>query len=78
MDRLTCISHGPENIENHLDETINNFLEGPSGWLIYNTHGLDDEGWETMNSGYLDELLDRLTGMENVKVLPVIPALNLA
>jgi peptidoglycan/xylan/chitin deacetylase (PgdA/CDA1 family) len=78
MARLTCISHGPENIENHLDETINNFMEGPSGWLIYNTHGLDDEGWGPMSSGYLDELLDRLTGMKNVKVYPVVPALNLA
>ena len=78
MARLTCISHGPENIDSHLEETINNFLEGPSGWLVYNTHGLDDEGWGPMSSGYLDELLDRLTGMKNVKVLPVVPALNLA
>jgi len=78
MVRLTCISHGPESIDSHLDETINNFLEGPSGWLIYNTHGLDDEGWGPVSSSFLDELLDRLTRMKNVKVLPVLTALNLA
>jgi len=78
MKRLTCTSFGPENIDKHLEETINNFLEGPSGWMIYNTHGLDDEGWGPMSSGYLDELLDRLTHMKGVAVLPVADALDLA
>jgi peptidoglycan/xylan/chitin deacetylase (PgdA/CDA1 family) len=76
LKKLTCISHGPENIDKHLGETINNFLEGPPGWFIYNTHGLDDEGWGPVSSGFLDELLDRLTNMKNVKVLPVADALD--
>jgi len=76
MKRLTCASYGPENIDNHLENTINEFLKGPSGWLIFNTHGLDEEGWGPMSSGFLDELLDRLTGLEHVEVLPVIPALD--
>lgn len=75
--RLGCTSHGPDNIDRHLEETINNFLEGPSGWLIYNTHGLDDEGWGPVSSGYLDELLDRLSGKENVSILPIVPGLDL-
>ncbi|HER07505.1 MAG TPA: hypothetical protein ENO20_01220 [Bacteroides sp.] len=74
--RLGCTSFGPESIDKHLVETIHRFLEGPSGWLIYNTHGLDDEGWGPLSSGVLDELLDKLTGMEDVEVLPVIPALD--
>jgi len=76
--RLGCTSHGPENIDNHLTDTINSFLEGPSGWLVYNTHGLDDEGWGPLSSSLLDELLDKLSGMEHVEVLPVIPALDSA
>ena len=68
--KLTCISHGPENIDHHLGETIDRFLEGPSGWLIYNTHGLDDEGWGPVSSVYLDELLDRLSEIKTVKILP--------
>ena len=76
--RLGCTSHGPESIDDHLVETINHFLAGPSGWLVYNTHGLDDEGWGPLSSGLLDELLDRLSGMDHVEVLPVIPALDSA
>jgi peptidoglycan/xylan/chitin deacetylase (PgdA/CDA1 family) len=73
--RIGCISFGPDNIDNHLEKTISGFLEGPPGWLVYNTHGLDDEGWGPISSHFLDELLDRLTGTENVEILPVIPAL---
>ena len=74
--RLGCTSHGPENIDEHLEETINNFLEGPPGWMVYNTHGLDDEGWGPVSSGFLDELIHRLTGLRNVEILPVLPALD--
>jgi hypothetical protein len=74
--RLGCTSYGPESIDKHLVETINHFLEGPSGWLIYNTHGLDDEGWGPLSASLLDELLDRLSTQEGVEVLPIIPALD--
>jgi peptidoglycan/xylan/chitin deacetylase (PgdA/CDA1 family) len=76
QQRLTCTSHGPENIDAHLDRTINEFLEGPSGWLIYNTHGLDDEGWGPVSSSYLDELLDRMVKHETAQVLSVTQALD--
>ena len=68
--KLTCISHGPENIDKHLGEAIDNFLKTPSGWFIYNTHGLDDEGWGPVSSVFLDELLDRLTKISTVDILP--------
>jgi peptidoglycan/xylan/chitin deacetylase (PgdA/CDA1 family) len=76
MFRLGCTSFGPGNIDEHLEKTINAFLEGPPGWLVYNTHGIDEEGWGPVSASFLDELLDRLTGLENVSVLPVIPALD--
>ena len=78
MTKLTCTSYGPDNIDKHLKESITGFLEGPPGWFIYNTHGLDDEGWGPLNSGFLDDLLDWLIQMKNVKILPVVAALNLA
>ena len=74
--RLTCISKVPENIDGHLGLIISKLLELPSGWLIYNTHGLDDEGWGPLSSSYLDELLSRLVQMDHVAVLPVGKALN--
>jgi hypothetical protein len=76
QQRLTCTSFGPENIDAHLEKTINEFLEGPSGWLIYNTHGLDDEGWGPVSSSYLDELLDRMAKHESANVLSVTQALD--
>jgi peptidoglycan/xylan/chitin deacetylase (PgdA/CDA1 family) len=74
--KLTCISHGPENIDQHLGETIDKFLEAPSGWFIYNTHGLDDEGWGPVSSVFLDELLDRLSKIRTVEILPAGKVLN--
>ena len=74
--KLTCTSSGPENIDEHLDQAISKLLELPSGWLIYNTHGLDDEGWGPLSSSYLDELLSKLVQMDHVAVLSVGNALN--
>ena len=74
--RLTCISFGPDNCDKHLGESIDTFLEGPPGWFIYNTHGLDEEGWGPLSSSFLDELLDRLLQTETVEVLPAAAALN--
>ena len=74
--KLTCTSSGPENIDEHLEQTISKFLELPSGWLIYNTHGLDDEGWGPVSSSYLDELLSKLVQLDHVAVLPVGKALR--
>lgn len=74
--RLTCTAHGPGNCEQHLDGAIASLLSVPSGWLIYNTHGLDDEGWGPIGSGYLDRLLGRLRSIESVVVMPVGRALS--
>ena len=76
--KLTCTTSGPENIDKHLKQTISKLLELPSGWLIYNTHGLDDEGWGHVSSSYLDELLFKLVQLDHVAVLPVSKALNSA
>ena len=73
--KLTCISAGPDNIDLYIEEQIQKFLLEPKGWFIFNTHGLDGEGWGPMSSTYLDELLDRLLGMEHVSILPVGKAL---
>ncbi len=73
--KLTTDGHGPENCEKHLDRQIEKLLEQPDGWLIYNTHGLEDEGWGPIRADYLEALLDRLTRIESVAVMPVGVAL---
>lgn len=74
--RLTCTGYGPGNCEHDLDAKIAQLLEKDSGWLIYNTHGLDDEGWGPIRSSYLDNLLARLTAMDSVAVMPAGRALS--
>jgi hypothetical protein len=76
--KLTCAAFGPDNCEKDLDRHVEELLAAPSGWLIYNTHGLDDEGWGPIGAGYLDNLIGRLARTESVRVLPAGQALALA
>jgi peptidoglycan/xylan/chitin deacetylase (PgdA/CDA1 family) len=74
--RLTTSAYGPENCEWNLDEQIARLLAQPSGWLIYNVHGLDEEGWGPIRAIYLERLLEKLSSMDEVAVLPVGRALS--
>jgi peptidoglycan/xylan/chitin deacetylase (PgdA/CDA1 family) len=69
--KLTCISYGPDQIDKFLKEQIDQFLISEGGWFIFNTHGLDGEGWGPMSSGFLDELLSQLVELKHVAILPV-------
>ena len=73
--KLTCTSFGPGNCEQAIDREIERLLARRRGWLIFNTHGLDEEGWGPIRATYLDRLLDRLTAIESVDVLPAGKAL---
>jgi len=73
--KLTCSAFGPGNTEKHLEEEIDALLKQPSGWLIYNTHGLNGEGWGPMTSDFLDRLLGRLSAIDSVAVIPAGVAL---
>lgn len=74
--KLTCVSFGPGNCEEAIDREIEKLLARSSGWLIFNTHGLDDEGWGPIRSGYLERLLEKLLAIETVEILPVGRALT--
>jgi hypothetical protein len=43
--------------------------------LIFNTHGLDEEGWGPIGTAYLEGLLERLLAMDTVEILPAGRAL---
>lgn len=68
--RKGCWSKGPENIDDWVEGQVNDFLETSGGWLILNTHGLDDEGWGPMSTGYLTGLIGRLVSLENLEIMP--------
>jgi len=68
--RLGCGSNGPANIDKYVEEQVNKFLASSGGgWLMLNTHGLDDEGWGPMSSSYLSELLQRLKKIDYLEML---------
>ena len=73
--KLTCTSFGPGNCEAAIDGEVEKLLARDSGWLVFNTHGLDDEGWGPIRSSYLERLLERLLALGTVEMLPVGRAL---
>lgn len=76
--KLGCWSFGPDNADKWVEEEVTKFLAGSGGWLILNLHGLDDEGWGPVSSGYLDDLLKRLVKLDNLEILPAGVALKMA
>jgi peptidoglycan/xylan/chitin deacetylase (PgdA/CDA1 family) len=74
---LGCWSHGPELSDNYVEEEVNKFLAGSGGWLIFNLHGLDEEGWGPVSTSYLDGLLKRLVGIDYLDILPTGEVLKL-
>jgi peptidoglycan/xylan/chitin deacetylase (PgdA/CDA1 family) len=75
QQRVTCTGFGPERCDDHLVATVESFLSGPPGWLCYNLHGLDDEGWGPVGSETLDGVLESLAS-RGVQVLPITAALD--
>ena len=76
--KVTCTSFGPEPCDEHLENFVWELLTRPSGWLCYNVHGLDGEGWGPLSAGTLERLLARLVERGDTRVLPVGAALDLA
>ncbi len=74
--KLLPIGFGPGNSEQSLDQQIERLLARESGWLIFNAHGLEDEGWGPLRASYLEKLLERLLAIESVDILPTGRALT--
>jgi len=70
QEKLTCTSSGPGNCDAAIDRELGRLLARPSGWLVFNTHGLDDEGWGPIRATYLERLLERLLALPTVEILP--------
>ena len=76
QSKLTCSGFGPANTDAHLLGEVDKWLAEPSGgWFIYNTHGLDDEGWGPLSTKVLEKLLDRLAALPHVRIVPAARAL---
>ncbi len=76
--KICCTSFGPDPCDEHLTRLVNALLARPSGWLCYNVHGLDGEGWGPLSAASLVRLLERLVGRDDTCLLPAGAALDLA
>jgi len=68
---------GCEEAETGLDRYLHDLFERPDGWLIYNVHGLDGEGWGPLRSEYLVRVLDKLLSRSDIQILPTKEVLAL-
>jgi hypothetical protein len=75
--KVSCTSFGPGPCDEDLERLVDDLLARPSGWLCYNTHGLDGEGWGPLSATTLERLLARLVERDDVRVLPSRAALGL-
>jgi peptidoglycan/xylan/chitin deacetylase (PgdA/CDA1 family) len=69
---------GSEEAELWLNRYLDELLARPDGWLIYNAHGLDGEGWGPLRSEYLVHTLEKLSAVADLKILPARDILALA
>lgn len=73
---LGCTSNGPNNNDDWVEDKVNSFLAMEGGWLIFNLHGLDNEGWGPISADYFVTLLERLVQIKRLEILPVVMALE--
>ncbi len=73
--KITTGGWGPDNAEKDVDENVAKLLAQPGGWMVYNLHGLEGEGWGPIRPGYLERLLGRLRTIESVRIVPAGRAL---
>jgi len=57
---VDCMTWGPHPSDEPARAHIERFLEAQADWLVLVFHGLDGEGWGTLSSRALEEMLDRL------------------
>jgi peptidoglycan/xylan/chitin deacetylase (PgdA/CDA1 family) len=57
---IDCLTFGPPDAQSRLRERIARFVRDEDGWLVLVLHGLDGEGWGTLASTALEQMLDEL------------------
>lgn len=57
---IDCLTFGPPDAESRAHERIARFIRDEDGWLVLVLHGLDGEGWGTVTSAALEQMLDEL------------------
>jgi peptidoglycan/xylan/chitin deacetylase (PgdA/CDA1 family) len=75
--RLGNEAFGPGNGDTFLEDLVERWLKAPSGWLIYNTHGFDEEGWGPVTPDCVRRLYARLLKLPHVRIVTQQEGLSL-
>ena len=73
---IGCTSNGPQNNDDWVGQKVDEFLAMDGGWLVFNLHGLDNEGWGPVSEPYFIGLLERLVSIKNLEIIPTGKALD--
>ncbi len=57
---VDCLTFGPPDAQSRARERIARFVRDEDGWLVLVLHGLDGEGWGTVASTALEQMLDEV------------------
>lgn len=76
VKRLSCFSYGPDNADDWVNYHVANFIESTGGWLVLNLHGLDGEGWGPVSARFLNQLLQQISKLSYLEILPAGVALK--
>ncbi len=74
---IKITTSGWEDAEPWLESCVAELLAAPEGWLVYNAHGLDGEGWGPLRSEFLERILERMVQRADVKILPARDVLDI-
>lgn len=67
---------GPGNSDADMNERVDRWLAGSGGWLIYQAHALDEEGWGPLTEPAVRRLYDRLLKLDHVHIVTPTEALG--
>jgi len=68
--QVRITTSGWEDAEPWFERTLRQLLAMDDGWLVYNAHGLDGEGWGPLRSAFLESVLEDLLTRGDVHLLP--------
>ena len=67
--RLGNAAFGPGNGDTYLEGLVEEWLKAPAGWLVYNTHGFDEEGWGPVTPACVRRLYAKLLKLPHVRIV---------
>lgn len=73
---LKLTTNGGQNAEELFDIYLSELYKVKEGWLFYNVHGLDGEGFGPMRASFVEEKLKEILDRDDIELLPAIEVIK--